>query len=164
MVSASRRLHRPWTHPSTSEKAFLAYADQASSARFFGSFICLRQTGALVGSANLSEIVRGLFQSAYLGFYGHAAYAGQGLMREGLRLLLRHAFTRMKLHRIEANVQPENVRSLRLIQALGFHKEGLSPKYLKIGGRWRDHERWAILSTCRSKTLRGGEGEVFEKK
>jgi len=99
-----------------------------------------------VGVANLSEIVRGLFQSAYLGFYGHIAYSGRGLIREGLLLLLRHAFRQMKLHRIEANVQPENGRSLGLIRSLGFRREGFSPKYLKIGGQWRDHERWAILA------------------
>lgn len=145
LVSASRSLHRPWVYPSRDKQAFYAYVDRASSERFFGCFVCLRETGAIVGVANLSEIVRGLFQSAYLGFYGHAAYSGRGLMREGLGLLLRHAFHELKLHRIEANVQPDNSRSLALIRALGFQKEGFSPKYLKIGGRWRDHERWAIL-------------------
>ena len=143
LVSSSRGLHRPWVYPPSNEKAFYAYVDRASE-RFLGSLICLRQTGAIVGVANLSEIVRGLFQNAYLGFYGHIAYSGQGLMREGLSLLLRHAFRKVKLHRIEANVQPGNVRSLALIQALGFQKEGFSPRYLKIGGRWRDHERWAL--------------------
>ena len=147
LVSASIRLHRPWIYPPSSEHAFNSYVDRASSSdRFLGCFICLQQTDAIVGVANLSEIVRGLFQSAYLGFYSHSAYSGRGLMREGLRLLLRHAFRQMKLHRIEANVQPENGRSLSLIRALGFRREGFSPKYLKIGGRWRDHERWAILA------------------
>lgn len=145
LVSASLRLHRPWIYPPSSEHAFNSYVDRASD-RFLGCFVCLRETDAIVGVANLSEIVRGLFQSAYLGFYSHSAYAGRGLMREGLLLLLRHAFRQMKLHRIEASVQPENGRSLGLIRALGFRREGFSPKYLKIGGRWRDHERWAILA------------------
>ena len=146
LVSASRSLHRPWVYPPNNEQAFHAYVDRASSDRFLGCFVCLRQTGAIVGVANLSEIVRGLFQSAYLGFYGHIAYSGRGLMREALLLLLRHAFRQMKLHRIEANVQPGNGRSLALVRALGFRREGFSPKYLKIGGRWRDHERWALLA------------------
>jgi ribosomal-protein-alanine N-acetyltransferase len=146
LASTSLPLHRPWIYPPSSERAFTAYVDRASSDRFLGCLICLRQTDAIVGVANLSELVRGVFQSAYLGFYGHSAYSGRGLMREGLLLLLRHAFRQMKLHRIEANVQPENVRSLSLIRSLGFRKEGFSPRYLKIGGRWRDHERWAILA------------------
>lgn len=146
LVSASIGLHRPWVYPPSNEQAFHAYVDRASSDRFLGCFVCLLQTDAIVGVANLSEIVRGLFRSAYLGFYGHIAYSGKGLMREGLLLLFGHAFRQMKLHRIEANVQPENDRSLTLIRAVGFRKEGFSPRYLKIGGRWRDHERWALLA------------------
>jgi [ribosomal protein S5]-alanine N-acetyltransferase len=146
LVRASRSYHRPWVHPPTTAAAFRKYAAKVGSERLFPCFIFLRETDELVGVVNLSEIVRGLFQSAYVGFYGHAAHAGQGLMREGMQLLLRHAFRRLKLHRIEANVQPGNTRSLALIRALGFRKEGLSPRYLKIGGRWRDHERWALLA------------------
>ena len=145
LVSASHRLHRPWVYPPSTEQAFYAYADRAASERFLGCFICLRETGAIVGVANVSEIVRGVFQSAYVGFYGHIAYSGRGLMREGLTLVLQYSFRKVKLHRLEANVQPENGRSLALVRALGFQREGFSPKYLKIGGRWRDHERWAIL-------------------
>jgi ribosomal-protein-alanine N-acetyltransferase len=73
LVSVSRGLHRPWVYPPNDEQAFNAYVDRASSDRFLGYLICLRQTGAIAGIANLSEIVRGPFQSAYLGFYGHAA-------------------------------------------------------------------------------------------
>lgn len=146
LVEASRLYHRPWIHPSGSRESFGRYVESAGSDRFFPSLICLRETDAIVGAANLSEIVHGVFRSAYLAFYGHAAYAGQGLVRDGVELLLRHAFRKLKLHRIEANVQPGNVRSLALVHALGFRKEGFSPRYLKIRGRWRDHERWALLA------------------
>lgn len=145
LMEASRRLHRPWVQPPSDRKAFAAYVERAT-ARGVGSLICLREDHAIVGVANLSEIVRGYFQSAYLGFYGSAPYVGQGLMREGVGLLLKHAFQDLRLHRVEANVQPANTRSLALIKALGFRKEGYSPRYLKICGRWRDHERWARLA------------------
>jgi [ribosomal protein S5]-alanine N-acetyltransferase len=146
LMQASRRLHRPWVQPPSDRKAFGIYVEHAWSVRSSGCFICLREDHAIVGVANLTEIVRGLFQSAYLGFYGSAPYPGQGLMREGVGLALRYAFQDLKLHRVEANVQPANSRSLALVKALGFRKEGYSPRYLKICGRWRDHERWARLA------------------
>ena len=73
-----------------------------------------------------------------------APFAGRGYMSEAMRLLVRHAFTTMKLHRLEANIQPGNQASIALVKRCGFEREGYSPRYLKIGGRWRDHERWAI--------------------
>jgi ribosomal-protein-alanine N-acetyltransferase len=73
---------------------------------------------------------------------GHQA---KGLMREGLGLTLRFAFRQLRLHRLEANIQPGNERSIALVKSLGFQQEGFSPRYLKISRQWRDHERWAIL-------------------
>jgi RimJ/RimL family protein N-acetyltransferase len=100
--------------------------------------------GSIAGVFNLSEIVRGCFQNAYLGFYAVEGFDGQGYMSAGLKLILAEAFNTIKLHRIEANVQPDNTKSLNLIGANGFKKEGFSPRYLKINDEWRDHERWAI--------------------
>ncbi len=60
--------------------------------------------------------------------------------------MLRRAFGPIGLHRVEANVQPDNARSIALVERLGFRREGYSPKYLKIGGRWRDHVRYALLA------------------
>ncbi len=85
-------------------------------------------------------------QSAYLGYAVGKPFAGQGYMREGIELVLRHAFTTLRLHRVEANIQPDNHASIALARGAGFRREGFSPRYLKIGGRWRDHERWAILA------------------
>jgi len=68
-------------------------------------------------------------------------------MAKGLQLLLTKAFTELKLHRLEANIQPDNKRSIKLVSRAGFVKEGYSKNYLNIGGQgWKDHERWAIVS------------------
>src|SRR5262249_54230743 len=107
--------------------------------------VCRRGDGAILAVVNVSEIVRAAFQSAYLGYYAFRPHAGQGYMTEGLALVLRHAFRSLGLHRLEANIQPGNHPSRALVRGLGFRKEGFSPRYLKIGGRWRDHERWAIV-------------------
>ena len=98
----------------------------------------------MAGVFNLSEIVRGGFQCAYLGYWAFSPFDGKGYIREGMELVLRHAFGPLGLHRIEANIQPGNARSRALARAAGFRLEGFSPRYLKIGGEWRDHERWAI--------------------
>jgi [ribosomal protein S5]-alanine N-acetyltransferase len=66
------------------------------------------------------------------------------MMSLGLELVLDRAFGELQLHRVEANIQPKNRRSIELVKRAGFRCEGLSPRYLKIAGRWRDHERWAI--------------------
>jgi ribosomal-protein-alanine N-acetyltransferase len=93
---------------------------------------------------NVSCIVRGLFQSAYLGYWTGAPFARQGFMGEAMRLLIGYAFRDMGLQRLEANIQPENTASIALVRSCGFAKEGYSPKYLRVFGEWRDHERWAI--------------------
>lgn len=151
MVRASRTLHRPWVHPPADRAAYIEFVHRSSSERQAGLLACTVDDGGIAGLFNLSEIVRGPFQSAYLGFYGSAVCAGKGLMTEGLGLLLDHAFRDLRLHRIEANIQPENERSIALVRRCGFRREGYSPRYLKIDGRWRDHERWAILPEDRQR-------------
>ncbi len=145
-VRRSRTLHHPWVAPPHSVEAFHEYVARGADPRFDASLVCRRDTGEIVGAVNASEIVRGAFQSAYLGYYGFLPHAGRGYMREGLALVVRRAFRDLGLHRLEANIQPGNVASIALVRALGFRREGLSPRYLKIAGRWRDHERWAILA------------------
>jgi ribosomal-protein-alanine N-acetyltransferase len=80
-----------------------------------------------------------------LGYYAFEPYAGHGLMREGMILVVNEAFRELGLHRLEASVQARNERSIALLSGLGFSREGLARRYLKIGGRWLDHERWAVL-------------------
>ena len=142
-MRASRKLHRPWLAPVTAE-AFDALLSHVDDERYEPMLVCRREDGAIVGFINISQIVRGSFQSAYLGYGAVAGYAGEGYMREGLELVLARAFTELGLHRLEANIQPGNQASIALVRGAGFVREGFSERYLKIGGRWRDHERWAI--------------------
>jgi [ribosomal protein S5]-alanine N-acetyltransferase len=143
---ASRRLHRGWVTPPIDAPSFARWMTRCRQENVQCLLACRLGDGAIVGVFILSQIVRGMFQSAYLGYYAEQPHAGQGYMREGMQLVLRHAFTTMKLHRVEANVQPENLASIALAKRSGFRLEGFSPRYLKVAGRWRDHQRWAILS------------------
>lgn len=143
---ASIDLHEPWVFPCHDQSAFLAYLARCDGHRSIGYIARDRRAGRIVGIVNLNEIVRGIFQSAYLGYYGMAGMTGRGLMREAVGLVATRAFDTHGLHRLEANVQPDNEPSKALVQTLGFRKEGYSPRYLKIGGDWRDHERWAVLA------------------
>ena len=146
LARASRKLHRPWVYAPETGRQFDGYLIRARAASERCFLVVARADESLVGVYNLSQIARGFFQSAYLGYYAGRPYAGHGYMGEGMDLVLRHAFTRMRLHRVEANVQPENVASLALVKRSGFRLEGFSPRYLKVAGRWRDHQRWAILN------------------
>jgi [ribosomal protein S5]-alanine N-acetyltransferase len=143
-MAASRRYHRPWMVGVTTDQEYDALLERVRDDRFDPNFACRIEDGAIVGFFNLSQIVRGPLQSAYLGYGAVAAYGGQGYMSEGMALLLARAFTQLGLHRVEANIQPSNERSLALARRSGFVREGFSERYLKVAGRWRDHERWAI--------------------
>ena len=145
-VERSRSLHHPWVQPPHTPDAFREYLAKRQDPRCASFFICLEDPRALVGVVNLDEIVHGCFRSAYMGYYAFTPYAGRGLMKAGLGKVITHAFDVIRLHRLEANIQPGNRPSRALVKSLGFRREGLSPRYLKINGRWRDHERWAILS------------------
>lgn len=145
-VRASRALHRPWTDLPDTPARFGELLARAG-ARTDAVFVIVRdEDGAIVGVAHLSQIFLGSFRSAYLGFSAFVPFAGQGYMTEGLRLVLRDAFDRLGLHRVEANVQPGNERSIALVERLGFQREGYSPRYLKVAGSWRDHVRYALLA------------------
>jgi [ribosomal protein S5]-alanine N-acetyltransferase len=143
LARASRGLHRPWVYAPETGRQFDAYLAR-SRMESERCFLVCRRDDELAGVFNLSQIAYGSFQSAYLGYYAFAPSAGRGLMAEGLALVLRHTFSALRLHRLEANIQPGNEASRRLVERAGFEYEGYSPRYLKIGGRWRDHERWAI--------------------
>ena len=145
-VATSRSLHRPWiTAPETAAE-FRAYLKRMALPINRGYLICRADTDEIAGVINLTNMILGPFRSGYLGYYAFSGHEHRGYMRAGLKAVTRHAFGTLKMHRLEANIQPGNAASIALVRACGFSKEGYSPRYLKIGGRWRDHERWAILA------------------
>jgi len=143
---ASVRFHRSLVTPPISPTQFASFLKRCRRADCACFFICRVADHKIIGSINLSQIFLGGFRNAYLGYLVGAQYAGQGYMSEAIQLILRYAFTQLKLHRLEANIQPDNAASRALIKRAGFMREGYSRRYLKIGGRWRYHERWAILA------------------
>jgi ribosomal-protein-alanine N-acetyltransferase len=145
-VRASTSLHRPWSHPPSTPAAFREHIDQTKAATQERLVVCRNEDGAIVGCFGLTQIFYGPFRNAYLGYFAFRPFAGRGYMREGIQLVLRFAFRDLGLHRVQASIQPENERSIDLVRSAGFRKEGLALRYLKIGGRWRDHEQWAITA------------------
>ena len=157
MVEASarsRELHHPWVQAPADSEAFHAYLRRLRASRHAGFLLRLREDGRVVGIVNVSDMVRGNFRSAHLSYYAFAGHEGRGLMAEGTRWVVHHAFTALGLHRLEANIQPTNEPSRRLVQAYGFRLEGFSPNYLVVDGEWRDHERWAITAEDLAAELR----------
>ncbi|HEU0277115.1 MAG TPA: GNAT family protein [Rhodanobacteraceae bacterium] len=146
-VAASRDLHHPWVSPPSTAIQFAAYLKRMSQPENSAFLVCRNDDGRLAGVVNITNIVRGVFCSGYLDYYAFAGQERRGFMREGLHAVTRHAFKQLGLHRLEANIQPGNAASIALVRSCGFSREGYSPRYLKLGGRWRDHERWAILAS-----------------
>ncbi|MEA2449549.1 MAG: [ribosomal protein S5]-alanine N-acetyltransferase [Thermoleophilaceae bacterium] len=146
LMRASRSLHHPWSFPPVRNEEFTALVERARADDFELLLLCHREESHIIGFFNLSQIFRGPFLNAYLGYAIGEPHGGLGYMTEGIELVLRHSFGPLGLHRLEANIQPGNERSIGLAKRAGFRLEGFSPRYLKIDGKWRDHERWAILA------------------
>jgi len=158
VLEASAEFHAPWSPlPPVDSDPFGA---EAFARAFKGDdgvqgvrgLLFARDADAprLVGCATVNAIVRGAFHSAFLGYWLAAGATGRGYMTDGIALLLDHAFRSeseggLGLHRVEANIMPHNQASLAVVRRLGFRREGYSPRYLKIAGRWQDHERHALL-------------------
>ncbi|UWU92068.1 GNAT family N-acetyltransferase [Bradyrhizobium sp. CB1015] len=149
MNNASRDLHEPWIFPCKSQEEFDNWFGRLLTGPNVALVARVGSNGPIVGIIELTQIVWGLFRSAYTSFYSNAEMAGSGAMTEAGRLGIKYAFDDLKLHRLEANIQPNNNRSLAFVKRLGFEREGFSPQYLNIDGNWRDHERWTIISRPR---------------
>jgi [ribosomal protein S5]-alanine N-acetyltransferase len=143
-VHRSTALHTGLVEPPTTLVAFQQYLNPDQQ-------VCLRfavrsREGDLVGVVNINAIIRGAFQNGCLGFYAFAPHNGRGYMRAALAELITCAFREHALHRLEANIQPENSRSCSLVEGLGFRLEALSPRYLRVAGTWCDHRRYALTA------------------
>jgi len=153
----SRRFFAGFVGPPSSSRDYGDYVKRCRSSSCEGRLVVSRESNELLGVVNVNEIVRRSFQSGILGYYAFFPHGGRGYMREALQALLAQAFGSLSLHRVEANIQPSNEKSIALVRLLGFRLEGLSPRYLKVAGRWRDHERWALLAEDRKKTGKGSK-------
>jgi ribosomal-protein-alanine N-acetyltransferase len=146
-VARSRNLHRPWANPPASPRQFAAFIERMAAPVNHCFLICTGEHREPAGVVNITNTVMGPLRSGYLEYYAFTGFERRGLMKQGLIAVVRHAFSKLNLHRLEANIQPANAASIALVRACGFKREGYSPRYLKINGRWRDHERWAILAS-----------------
>ena len=143
-ITRSRALHEPWVAPPAGLAELQEHLGQSPGVRI--SYGVREGAGHLVGVININSIIRGAFQSAFLGYYAFTPYQGRGFMHAGLVAVVDLAFGEHQLHRVEANVQPGNLRSARLVRRVGFRLEGHSPRYLWINGEWRDHDRYALTA------------------
>jgi ribosomal-protein-alanine N-acetyltransferase len=158
VLKANREFLRPFeptrpdwffTLPGVRGELDRADADRAADAMYaFG--IWEQLTGALVGRIALSNIVRGPWQNATLGYFVGEAWGGRGYATEAVRQAVGFAFDTAGLHRVQAAVMPRNVRSIRVVEKNGFRLEGLSKRYLQINGRWKDHLIYSVTADRRS--------------
>jgi ribosomal-protein-alanine N-acetyltransferase len=153
-MTRNRIAHAPW-NPPLADAVFTvegqrhrlsAAAKAEADGSQIGWWLCLRQDSArVIGHLRFSQIARAPFCNAMLGYALDSAHEGRGLMREALSAALADVFgPRVALHRVQANVRPENTRSLRLLDGLGFVREGYARQYLFIDGAWRDHVLTAL--------------------
>lgn len=137
-------------HQKTILEQEILSAEQKRGYRFY---ICLsNEPSRIIGSIGLSNVVWGAFRSAHLGYKLDQVYINRGYMSIAVSLVTEYAFRELELHRIEANVMPKNIRSLRVLEKNGYENEGLSKYYLKINGIWEDHIHMVKLNTALHET------------
>jgi len=143
---------RPWEatspEPLATTMAFrqlVRHFDHEASEGRLQPFV-IETEGRLVGQMHLFGIAWGSLRSACAGYWVAESFAGQGIVPFALAAACDHAFLGLGLHRVEVNIRPENTASLRVVEKLGFHEEGLRRRYLHIDGQWRDHRSFALTT------------------
>jgi ribosomal-protein-alanine N-acetyltransferase len=152
--SVSRAFLEPWepTWPeddlerSAFRRRLRRYASELRDGLAYPWFVFDAASRDLLGGVTLAQVRRGVTQAGTLGYWMGARHAGRGVMTEAVGLVAGFAFTTLRLHRLEASCLPENTRSIRLLEKVGFSREGFARRYLCIAGDWRDHILWGLLA------------------
>lgn len=145
----SRALHRGFVVAAATAPDYRDYLDRAQCDERAAFLVVKRDSNDLAGVVEINDIVRGAVTCGRLGYYAFTPHAGTGLMREGVTLVIGAAFRDLALDRLDANVQASNPRSIALLAALGFTRDGTSERRYKVGTRWLYHERWVLHAECR---------------
>ena len=139
-----------WAQDETSRGSYRfklrRYVEDARDDKAHALFVFRESDDALIGGVTLSNIRRGVAQTASLGYWAGEMYAGQGYITAAVRAVVRYAFEDLDLHRVEAACQPDNVASRRVLEKAGFTQEGVAKAYLKINGAWRDHLLFGVVN------------------
>lgn len=151
---ASRSFLAPWEPTWASDELsrgsyrfkLRRYSEDARDDKAYALFVFREQDGALVGGVTLSNVRRGVAQTASLGYWAGQRYANNGYITAAVRAVTRYAFDQLDLHRVEAACQPENGPSRKVLEKAGFTHEGVARAYLKINGQWRDHLLFGIVN------------------
>jgi ribosomal-protein-alanine N-acetyltransferase len=130
-------------------RAELTARDQGFKVPFV---VTLAETGEIVGTININDVIRGVFQSANLGYEIAEKHNGKGYATDAVRLATGHAFEALGLHRVQAGTLLHNIRSQRVLERNGFRREGVALRYLRIAGEWQDHVIFATTAEEWNKT------------
>ncbi|WP_433466152.1 GNAT family N-acetyltransferase [Spirillospora sp. CA-128828] len=156
LARQSLRLHRHLIYAPTTATEFGRYLARFDGVAAVGFVVRLNGSGELAGLVNINDISWTPERRGFLGFGGFAATSGHGYVGEAVRLVVRYAFEDLGLDRLEADVQPVNAASRKVVERAGFRLVASPPKAIRIDGEWRDHERWVL--TAEPGRRRGGGG------
>jgi [ribosomal protein S5]-alanine N-acetyltransferase len=153
LAAASKNFHEPWIYAPATATEFAQYMRYYSREDAEFLLLCRRESGVIAGFVTISDMVGAPYWRAVVGYGVFAPSRRRGYMLEGLKLAVQFVFEHLGLHRLEADIQPANEASVAFIRRAGFRYEGFSPGFIQIGGRWHDHERWAITADMVSEAL-----------